>query len=100
MKAKHVKFANCHSDCRCSDDKREEFPPLPSPGDNPPVSGGQATGKLHTFVKPQPGKANALGKTSPGKDQATGSSNAFVNLSHGRWRGHHEQGGEKTVRIL
>ena len=106
MKAKHVKFSTCHSECRCCDDKREEFPGFPtpgipigvlspgvtppasggqaaaisgrsavaksSPGDNPPASGGQATGKSHTFVKPQPGKANALGKTSPGKDQATG----------------------------
>jgi hypothetical protein len=51
-------------------------------------------------VKPQPARYNAVGKTSPGKDQATERSNAFVNLSHGRWRGRHNQGGEKAVRIL
>ncbi len=104
MKAKHVKVANCHDDCRCSDDNREEFPGLPTPGtsvgvsspgvnphtsggqaaassgrstlaksrpgDNSRVCGGQATGKLHTFVKPQPGRQmpsgrQALEKTRP-----------------------------------
>ena len=55
-----------------------------SPGDNPPESGGQATGRKDACVKPQPEKFNAFGKTSPEKSSGHGRKDAFVKVGHGR----------------